>query len=146
MSNIKKHKLFVLQLLAALIFSSFLFMSCDKKELDVQQNFPFEVKVMPLRQGIDSGQTVEIRFAIVRSGNFKDVVYSIRYFQYEGAGLLRRSSNPPYLPNDEYSLPEETFRLYYTSHCTVSQQFDLWITDNFGNEKQLSFQFNNGDE
>jgi hypothetical protein len=42
-------------------------------------------------------------------------------------------------------LQAKQFRLYYTSNSTVSQSFDVWISDNFGNEKQLSFEFNNSD-
>ncbi|MCC2600503.1 DUF3872 domain-containing protein [Sphingobacterium sp. FBM7-1] len=47
--------------------------------------------------------------------------------------------------NDLYNLPQTQFRLYYTSQSTVSQSFDIWISDNFGNEKQVSFQFNSRD-
>jgi hypothetical protein len=33
-------------------------------------------------------------------------------------------------PNDLYPLKKETFRLYYTSHCTDQQSFDVCIVDN----------------
>ena len=49
------------------------------------------------------------------------------------------------MPNDLYQLPVTQFRLYYTSQSAVSQSFDIWISDNFGNEKKVSFQFNNKD-
>jgi hypothetical protein len=45
----------------------------------------------------------------------------------------------------QYQLPTEQFRLYYTSTSSVSQSFDVWISDSFGNEKQISFQFNSSD-
>ena len=50
-----------------------------------------------------------------------------------------------YSPNDLYPLKSKEFRLYYTSQSLVSQSFDVWISDNFENEKKLSFQFNNAD-
>ena len=120
--------------------------SCSKDdELEVQNNFPFEVKVMPVPKDISNGQTVEIRIAIQPTGNYNNTQYKIRYFQFDGQGTLRYYDEPPYLPNDMYALPTEQFRLYYTSTSAVSQSFEVWISDSFGNEKQLSFQFNSSD-
>lgn len=121
-----------------------LFLSgCDKEALEVQEVFPFEVKVMPVPKEIVIGETIEIRFSIISKGNYSGNTYSIRYFQNEGKGKLSYLGYKPYLPNDLYPLPEKEFRLYYTSESLVSQQFDVWIVDSFGNEKQISFQFNN---
>jgi len=130
---------------AAVIFSLVVLTSCEKKELDIQQNFPFDVSVIPVPGEIDSSQTVEIRLNIQRTGNFSDARYYIRYFQFDGVGTLRHNNELAYLPNDLYELSQTQFRLYYTSQSTVSQSFDVWISDNFGNEKQLSFQFNSSD-
>ncbi|OPC66492.1 conjugal transfer protein TraQ [Elizabethkingia bruuniana] len=130
--------LFLLSITGCILLSS-----CNKDELDIQQNYPFEVEVMPIAGDIANGQTVEIRMTIERSGNFNDAKYFIRYFQYDGQGTLRYYSEPPYMPNDSYQLPATQFRLYYTSQSAVSQSFDVWITDNFGNEKKIGFQFNN---
>lgn len=130
---------------AAMLICSVVFTSCEKDELEVQQNYPFELKVMPVPGEVTNGQTVEIRVTIERSGNFNDANYSIRYFQFDGQGSLRYYDEPPYLPNDLYQLSAMQFRLYYTSQSTVSQSFDIWVSDNFGNEKQVSFQFNNKD-
>jgi hypothetical protein len=134
-----------LWMLVMVIASSIALSSCDKNELDIQQNYPFEVTVMPVPADVESGQTVEIRITIQRAGNFSDAQYYIRYFQYDGIGALRYYNETPYLPNDLYALPQTQFRLYYTSASTVSQSFDIWISDNFGNEKQGSFQFNSSD-
>jgi len=100
---------------------------------------------MPVPKDVANGQTVEIRITIQRTGNYSNTQYFLRYFQFDGQGTLRYYDEPPYLPNDLYSLPTEQFRLYYTSASTVSQSFDVWISDSFGNEKQLSFQFNSSD-
>ncbi|WP_217607219.1 DUF3872 domain-containing protein [Chitinophaga sp. GbtcB8] len=131
--------------LLVMIFSSVMFSSCKKHDLDIQQTFPFEVKVMPVPSEVANGQAVEIRLTIQRSGNFKDARYYIRYFQFEGKGILRYYNQPAYYPNDLYPLPQTEFRLYYTSQSEVSQSFEVWISDNFGNEKQLSFQFDSSD-
>ncbi len=135
----------LLSLLLAIFTSLLTLISCHKDELEIQNDFPFEVKVLPVPTDIANGDTVEIRLTIQRAGNYSGTHYFIRYFQFEGQGTLRYSDEPPYQPNDLYSLPAEQFRLCYTSQSAVSQSFDIWISDNFGNEKQLSFQFNNAD-
>jgi hypothetical protein len=135
----------LLPVLLIILLSSLTLVSCDQDQLEIQNDFPFELQVMPVPKDIANGETVEIRITLKRSGNYSDTKYFIRYFQFDGKGILKYNDAPPYLPNDLYSLPKDQFRLYYTSRSTVSQSFDVWISDNFGNEKQLSFQFNNSD-
>jgi|SRR5690606_29739652 len=131
-------------LLLLILSISFTLVSCTKDdELEIQNDFPFEINVMPVPKDIVNGQTVEIRIAIQRTGNYHHTQYYLRYFQFDGQGTLRYYDDNPYLPNDLYPLAKEQFRLYYTSTSTVSQTFDVWISDSFGNEKQISFQFNN---
>tara|TARA_R110002033_G_scaffold14572_4_gene42390 strand:- start:316 stop:714 length:399 start_codon:yes stop_codon:yes gene_type:complete len=130
----------------AILAASVSLVSCSKDdELEIQNDFPFDVQVMPVQKDVSNGQTVEIRIAIKRSGNYSDTQYFIRYFQFDGQGTLRYSNESAYLPNDLYPLPTEQFRLYYNSTSTVSQSFDVWISDSFGNEKKLTFQFNSSD-
>lgn len=130
----------------AILTASVSLVSCSKDdELEIQNDFPFEVKVMPIPKEVASGQTVEIRITIQRTGNYSNTQYFLRYFQFDGQGTLRYYDELPYLPNDLYSLPKEQFRLYYTSGSTVSQSFEVWISDSLGNEKKLSFQFNSSD-
>jgi len=136
----------ILYLFVLIALLSVTLTSCNKKDLDIQQNFPFEVQVMPVPKEVKSGQTVELRFTVVPSGNFSDAKYFIRYFQFDGKGTVQYYNDPPYQPNDLYALPTEQFRLYYKSLSTVSQSFDVWISDNFGNEKQLTFKFNSSGE
>ena len=132
--------------LLTILTSSITLVSCSKDdELEIQNDFPFEIQVMPVPKDVSNGQTVEIRMTIKRSGNYNNTQYFIRYFQFDGQGTLQYYDEPPYLPNDLYPLPTEQFRLYYTSTSTVSQSFEVWISDSFGNEKQLSFQFNSSD-
>lgn len=135
----------LLPALLAVLISSVTLVSCDKDELEIQNNFPFEVRVMPVPKEVANGQTVEIRITIQPTGNYNNTQYYIRYFQFDGEGTLQYYDEPPYLANDLYSLPTEQFRLYYTSNSTVSQSLKVWISDNFGNEKQLNFDFNSSD-
>ena len=143
--NKLKTRLLPFYVVLSVFAGSITLVCCDKDDLEIQNDFPFEVQVMPVPKDITVGQTVEMRFTIQPSGNFTGTQYFIRYFQYDGNGTLRYFSEPAYLPNDLYSLPSQQFRLYYTSASTVSQSFDVWISDNFGNEKQLSFEFNSSD-
>jgi hypothetical protein len=135
----------LLLVLLTLLLSSTALLSCDKDELEIQHNFPFELQLMPVPKDIANGETVEIRINIKQSGKYSGAKYFIRYFQFDGQGTLQYYNDPPYLPNDLYAIQERQFRLYYTSHSAVSQSFDVWISDNFGNEKKLSFEFNSSD-
>lgn len=133
-------------LIILLITTSSVIVQCsDGSDLEVQQNFPFEVNVMPVPNEISINNTVEIRIKLLKTGNYLHSKYFIRYFQFEGEGTLQYYDEPFYLPNDLYELPKDEIRLYYTSKSSVSQSFDVWISDNFGNERKLSFQFNNKD-
>lgn len=135
-----------LYVLLTILTASVTLVSCSKDdELEIQNNFPFEVNVMPVPKDVANGQTVEIRITIQRSDNYSNTQYYLRYFQFDGQGTLRYYDELPYLPNDLYLLPTEQFRLYYTSASAVSQSFDVWISDSFGNEKQITFQFNSSD-
>lgn len=125
------------------MIGAMLLSGCEKEPLDIQEVFPFEVKVMPVPKDIAMGDMVEIRISIISNGNYAGNKYYLRYFQNEGYGNLRYVNHKPYLPNDLYPLAEKEFRLYYTSESFVSQNFDIWIADSFGNEKQITFQFNN---
>jgi len=129
-----------------ILMIAFNFTSCSKsEELEIRHNFPFEVKVLPVPKEISNGQTVEIRFSIESIGNYNDSKYYIRYFQFDGKGTLQYHDSAPYVPNDLYQLTEKQFRLYYTSASSVTQSFEVWISDDFGNEKNLKFEFNNVD-
>ncbi|MBA5793481.1 DUF3872 domain-containing protein [Flavobacterium sp. xlx-214] len=117
--------------------------SCNKEDqLEIQDNFPFEVQVLPVPKDIANGKTVEIRLTIQPSGLYQNTSYYLRYFQFDGQGTLQYYDEPPYVPNDLYPLPEKQFRLYYTSTSSVTQAFEIWIVDHFGNEKHLKFKFN----
>jgi hypothetical protein len=148
MNNIKNYirkGLGLLLIIPVMILFELSFSSCSTDEIDIKQNFPFELQLMPIPKEIANGETIEIRLKMIPKGNYIETKYYIRYFQFDGAGTLYYKNEPPYKPNDSYELSEKEFRLYYTSNSTVSQSFDVWIYDSFGNEKQISFQFNHKD-
>ena len=112
--------------------------------MDVQQNFPFEVKVLPVPKSIGKTDTVEIRCELHSSYQYDENRYFIRYFQYEGKGSLCTSpQGEVLLVNDVYPLASKgVFRLYYTSASEANQSLSVWISDSFGNEQKLDFEFN----
>ena len=118
-------------------------LSACTRELDVQQAYDFSLEVMPVQKEIVRGQTAEIRCTLKREGNFADTRYTIRYFQPDGKGRLRMDDGTLFLPNDRYPLTKQEFRLYYTSLSTDRQTIDIYVEDNFGRMRQLTFNFNN---
>ena len=139
-----KPGLLLMVVLLVTLTGTFTLGSCKKNnELKIQKDFPFEVNVIPVPKEVANGLCVEIRITIQPSGNYSGAEYHLRYFQFDGQGTLRYNDEPPYKPNDLYLLPAKQFCLYYTSSSTELQSFEVWISDNAGNQKQLSFQFHN---
>lgn len=119
--------------------------SCDS-DLDIQQEYPFTVETMPVADKIKNGETVEIRLEILSDGDFNGTVYTLRYFQPDGDGLLKMEDGTVLKPNDRYLLNEKKFRLYYTSKSAdEAQTIDLYFENNWKDIRQLSFDFNNKD-
>lgn len=129
-------------LMLALAAVGSLLTACDK-ELDIRQAYAFRLETMPVQTRIVRGETAEIRCTLVREGKYDGAHYTIRYFQPDGKGELRMDDGTLFLPNDRYPLTREVFRLYYTSASSDQQTIDIYVEDNFGQCKQLSFRFNN---
>lgn len=144
MKNIINSKLSILfRYSLVIIITSLLLSSCQNNDLEIQQDFPFEVEILPVPSEIAENETVEIRLSLITPSNFNGTTYSVRYFQFEGSGQLRYYNDEPYQPNDEYPLKQKHFRLYYTSQASESHQFSIWIKDSFGNERKVDFEFDN---
>lgn len=116
--------------------------ACDN-DLDVQQSYPFTVEMMPVPNKVAKGQTVEIRCELKKGGDYTNTVYTIRYFQFEGAGSLKTENGIVFQPNDRYLLENEKFRLYYTSASDEAQNFIVVVEDNFGQSFEMEFDLNN---
>lgn len=119
--------------------------SCDDS-IDTQQAYDFQVSTLPVQSDIHRDETVEIRCKLQREGYWNDACYYLRYFQSEGRGELRTDEGIVLLPNDNYPIEREEFRLYYTSCSEELQQIDLYFSDNFGTMQTLSLRFNNNSD
>ena len=115
--------------------------ACDR-ELEVQQAYDFTLETMPVQKDLRRGETAEIRCSLKRAGRYAGARYTLRYFQNEGKGMLRLDKGAALKPNDRYPLVKEEFHLYYTSQSADRQTIDLYIEDNFGKVRQLTFSFN----
>lgn len=133
-------------IIAGCMLVALLYMTACSDKLDVQQMYEFDLATLPVQTTIVKGEEAEIRCQLVRSGEYQDTKYFIRYFQPTGKGELRMENGTVLLPNDLYLLPEETFRLYYRSFGTDQQKIDIYILDSFGQVVQKSFAFNNEEE
>lgn len=125
-----------------LFVAGVMFTSCNDK-LEVLQAYDFSLTTMPVQKRIVQGGTAEIRCTLNKSGNYDNAKFYISYFQPDGKGELKMGDGTVFAPNDLYELDRDTFRLYYTSHCTDQQQIDVYIYDNFGQKYELSFSFQN---
>ena len=116
--------------------------------LDIHKVYAFDLVCMPVQKKIVQGEVAEIRCQIVKEGSYQDTKFFIRYFQVDGKGELKLDNGTVLLPNDLYPLEKETFRMYYTSHCTDQQLIDVYIQDNHGQviQKTFSWQNDKGDE
>ncbi len=112
-------------------------------DMDINKVYAFDLVCMPVQKKIVQGEVAEIRAQIVKEGEFQDTKFYIRYFQVDGKGELRLDNGTVLLPNDLYLLEKETFRMYYTSHCTDQQLIDVYIEDNHGQVVQKTFSFQN---
>lgn len=118
-------------------------LSACSRELDVRQSYPFTVETMPVPKEILKNKTVEIRCKLSAQGDFKDTRYTLRYFQYDGAGVLRiGAKGSPLIPNDRYPIPKGEFRLYYTSRSKERQSLELVFEDNHGQRQTVTIEFN----
>ena len=133
-------------IIAGCMLVALLYMTACSDKLDVQQMYEFDLATLPVQTTIVKGEEAEIRCQLVRSGEYQDTKYFIRYFQPTGKGELRMENGTVLLPNDLYLLPEETFRLYYRSFGTDQQKIDIYILDSFGQVVQKSFAFNNAED
>lgn len=112
-------------------------------DIDIRQDYAFEVTHLPVPKRLKKGETAEIRCQLLRYGRYENTTYSLRYFQPDGKGELRMDDETAFLPNDYYELTKEAFQLYYTSQSEDQQVIDIYFFDNFGNSQILGFSFNN---
>ena len=127
---------------AWLVAMMLLALACND-DMDINKVYAFDLVCMPVQKKIVQGEVAEIRCQIVKEGDYQDTKFFIRYFQPDGIGELRLDDGRVLLPNDLYPLKKETFRIYYTSHCTDQQVIDVYIEYNHGQVVQKTFSFQN---
>ena len=127
---------------AGLVAIMLLALACND-DMDIHKVYAFDLVCMPVQKKIVQGEVAEIRCQIVKEGDYQDTKFFIRYFQPDGIGELRLDDGRVLLPNDLYPLKKETFRIYYTSHCTDQQVIDVYIEDNHRQVVQKTFSFQN---
>lgn len=131
-------------LMLYMVLAGALLLSACNNELDITQSFPFVVETMPVPKEVKQGETVEIRCTLEADADFSGTVYTMRYFQYDGDGLLRIGKDgEPLIPNDRYPVEKGDFRLYYTSKSTEQQSLEIVFEDNHGQSQVLELEFNN---
>jgi len=113
--------------------------ACDDN-LDITQNYAFDLQVMPYHKTVIQGETMEVRCRIVKEGNYSGTKYYIRYFT-DGKVELRLDDGRVLTPNDLFPLTNDQFRLYLTSHSTGAQNIDLYIENSFGQMVRKSVSF-----
>ena len=127
--------------LIACISVIFLLNTSCNNDLDIRNDYAFDLEIMPIQSKIMQQETVEIRCQLIREGIYEDAGYNIHYFQSGGTGTLKMDDGTQLEPNNSYRLPDDKFSLYYTSTCTEQQAFDIYITDNAGQVVQKTFTF-----
>lgn len=111
-------------------------------DLDIKQDYGFEVTCLPVPKKLKIGETAEMRMQVVRQGYFSGAQYRMRFFLFDGQGTLAFDDGIPLQPNDDYILRQESFRMYYTSRSQERQVFTLYFFDNMGNSHSMEFSFN----
>ena len=130
-------------LMGCYVMAAILFVGACNDDVDIQQSYPFSIETMPVPKKLKVGESAESWWQRLRDWRDEDTKYFILYFQPYGTGTLKMSDGTVLLSNDLYTLPGETFQLYYTSASTDQQTVDVYFQDSFGTVQQLTFSFNN---
>ena len=130
-------------LVGCYIVAALVLVAACKDKLDSQTKYPFIVETMPVPKKLKVNETAEIRCELKREGRWEDTRYTIRWFLYDGKGMLKTEDGTVLLPNDRYPLEKETFRLYYTSLSDDQSSLKVWVEDSFGQAVELEFSYNN---
>ena len=136
-------KRFYQMLVGCYIVAALVLVAACNDKLDIQTKYPFIVETMPVPKKLKVNETAEIRCELKREGRWEDTRYTIRWFLYDGKGMLKTEDGTVLLPNDRYPLEKETFRLYYTSLSDDQSSLKVWVEDSFGQAVELEFSYNN---
>ena len=93
-----------IQSLLVIIIACMTLSSCSN-ELDVTKSFPFTVETMPVPKELSQGETIEIRCTLTCPADYSGTQYTIRYFQYDGDGILRMGKDGEPVSYTHLTLP-----------------------------------------
>lgn len=111
--------------------------------LDIKQDYSFTVKTLPLPKRIQKKETVALEFTLTRDGIYKNAVYSFRYFQPDGNGILTDDVGNILQMNRLYPVKNDQFTLLYQSTCEDAQQLDFVFVDGAGQQVEYSISLQN---
>lgn len=125
-----------------LLLCSLFAMAC-RRELSVNDNFPFEVTSLPVPKEVSQGERIEIRFTLTPQKRLDGQSYTVRYFQHKGKATVTLGSKE-LLPNDRYGVPAGDFRVYVTPGSSGSQVIELTFEDGRGHVQSFNYSFTVG--
>lgn len=118
-------------------------LSCND-ELEIKQDYDFDVETEKYRSEISQDETVEFVFHLQRSGDYAQTYYFVSCFQREGSGTITDTYGNKLEMNKPYPVyTPETFKLRYTSTCADAQKIELTFSDNFDHRKELKIDLQN---
>lgn len=133
------------------LFAVLAFGSCND-DIDIRQDYDFNLSSWYLQKQIATGETVEIRFYLDREGDYEKAEYEIGYIQVEGKGevtdcegvkLVNREVRPlEEMPGLDTDNPvKQVFTLFYRSTSARRSELKFFVRDNFGQEREMSVSF-----
>ncbi len=115
-----------------------LFTSCSQEELDIKQNFDYEVIMQKYRTDVAVNKPVDLVFFIKNAGKYEEVKYSVNYFLRQGSGQLYDQKNQPLQDNIQYRMQGDTLQIRYTPTSQGDHTIEIEFSDNFGLSKEVT--------
>ena len=112
--------------------------------LDIKQSYAYKVETLPLPKSLAKGETVFLKFSIIREGHYDGTSYKFRYFQPDGEGTLTYGEKTVQM-NSFQPLSSDLFTLAYTCQSEGQQELDFVFEDNFGQRVDYSIEFSGED-
>ncbi|WP_085537247.1 TraQ conjugal transfer family protein [Massilibacteroides vaginae] len=109
--------------------------SCNS-EIDIRQDYDFEVRMQKYRTEISEGETKELEFFIDKEGNYDHTKYYVSVFLRLGKGVITTDKDKMMNDNQYYEVPASGFKLYYTSQSAETHKIEILVKDSFGKEKE----------
>ena len=133
------------------LFAVLAFGSCND-DIDIRQDYDFNLSSWYLQKQIATGETVEIRFYLDREGDYEKAEYEIGYIQVEGKGEVTDSEGVRLVNREVRPLAEvpeldrenpvrQVFTLFYRSTSAKRSELKFFVRDNFGRESELTVTF-----